>query len=331
MSEPGPDPRQNPVIPTHPTIGGQPQPQLDHPEETPVTATVIPQPKTIAPDRQAVPAEARPIDMTVPALLVEGVTKRFKVGRTKRPVLAISNVSLRLERGGVVGILGANGSGKSTLIRLVSGLLTLDEGRVEVFGHDIEREEMAVKRLINRVSVDAAFFKKLSPMENLLFAARLYGLDAGRAREDAVAILERLGIARKRVGRPVEQMSRGMQQKVAIARALLTAPALLLLDEPTTGLDPRSKLEVQSFIEDVRTNHDASIVLTTHDLDEADRLCDRIQVLNDGRVVAEDTPDGLKRLVAERHGQEPTLHNVFMTYTGRSLDDDIDEDEANDE
>jgi len=300
-------------------------------EEPTVTATVIRQPKTIAPDRQAVPAEARPIDVTVPALLVEGVTKRFHVGRSKRPVLAISNVSLRLERGGVVGILGANGSGKSTLIRLVSGLLTLDEGRVEVFGHDIEREEMAVKRLINRVSVDAAFFKKLSPMENLLFAARLYGLDARRAREDAYGILERLGIARKRVGRPVEQMSRGMQQKVAIARALLTSPALLLLDEPTTGLDPRSKLEVQSFIEDVRTNHDASIVLTTHDLEEADRLCDRIAVLNDGRVVAEDTPNGLKRLVAEAHGQEPTLHNVFMTYTGRSLDEDIDEDEADDE
>ncbi len=296
-----------------------------------MTATVIRQPKTIAPDQQAVPAEARPIDVTVPALLVEGVTKRFKVGRARRPVLAISNVSLRLERGGVVGILGANGSGKSTLIRLVSGLLTLDEGRVEVFGHDIEREEMAVKRLINRVSVDAAFFKKLSPMENLLFAARLYGLDAGRAREDAIAILERLGIARKRVDRPVEQMSRGMQQKVAIARALLTSPALLLLDEPTTGLDPRSKLEVQSFIEDVRTDHDASIVLTTHDLEEADRLCDWIQVLNDGRVVAEDTPDGLKRLVAERHGQEPTLHNVFMTYTGRSLDEDFDEAEADDE
>ncbi|MBI2776339.1 MAG: ABC transporter ATP-binding protein [Chloroflexi bacterium] len=271
----------------------------------------------------AVAAQARPLDATVPALLVEGVTKRFVVARRKKPVLAIDDVSLRLERGGVFGILGANGSGKSTLIRLVSGLLTLDEGRVEVFGHDIVREEMAVKRLINRVSVDAAFFKKLSPMENLLFAARLYGLDAGRAREDAIAILERLGIARKRVDRPVEQMSRGMQQKVAIARALLTSPALLLLDEPTTGLDPRSKLEVQSFIEDVKTTHDASIVLTTHDLDEADRLCDRISVLNDGRVVAEDSPSGLKRLVADIHGQEPTLHNVFMTYTGRSLDDDV--------
>ncbi|TAJ99057.1 MAG: ABC transporter ATP-binding protein [Chloroflexota bacterium] len=274
----------------------------------------------------AVPAEAQPLDAALPALLVEGVTKRFTVGRKKKPVLAIDNVSLRLERGGVFGILGANGSGKSTLIRLVSGLLTLDEGRVEVFGHDIARDEMTVKRLINRVSVDAAFFKKLSPMENLLFAARLYGLDPGTAREDAYAILERLGIAKKRVDRPVEQMSRGMQQKVAIARALLTSPALLLLDEPTTGLDPRSKLEVQAFIEEVRLTHDASIVLTTHDLDEADRLCDRISVLNDGRVVAEDSPNGLKRLVAERHGQEPTLHNVFMTYTGRSLDEDVEED-----
>jgi ABC-2 type transport system ATP-binding protein len=267
----------------------------------------------------------RSIEGAVPALLVEGVTKRFTVGRKKRPVTAIGNVSLRVERGGTVGILGANGSGKSTLIRLVSGLLTLDEGRVEVFGHDIAREEMAVKRLINRVSVDAAFFKKLSPMENLLFAARLYGIDVAHARREAVTITERLGIDRKRLGRPVEQMSRGMQQKIAIARALLTSPALLLLDEPTTGLDPRSKLDVQSFIEDIRESHDASIVLTTHDLDEAERLCERIAVLNDGRAVVQDTPTGLKQLVAAQ-GQPATLHAVFMTYTGRSLDEDVEED-----
>jgi ABC-2 type transport system ATP-binding protein len=296
-----------------------------------MTPTTFPQPKTtLVPDRMTI-AAVEPIENAVPALLVEGVTKRFMVGRKRRPVVAIADVSIRLERGGTVGILGANGSGKSTLIRLVSGLLTLDEGRVEVFGHDITREEMAVKRLINRVSVDAAFFKKLSPMENLIFAARLYGLDPRRAREDAVTISERLGIARKRLGRPVEQMSRGMQQKVAIARALLTSPALLLLDEPTTGLDPRSKLDVQTFIEEIRETHDASIVLTTHDLDEADRLCERIAVLNDGRVVAQDTPDGLKRLVAEVHGQAPTLHAVFMTYTGRSLDEDVEEEGDSDD
>ena len=251
--------------------------------------------------------------------------------RRKPPVLAIDNVSLRLEPGAIHGILGANGSGKSTLIRLVSGLLTLDEGRVEVFGLDIERDELAVKRLLNRVSVDAAFFKKLSPMENLLFAARLYGKDAGEAKRDAVAILARLGISEKRTGRPIEQMSRGMQQKVAIARALLTSPALLLLDEPTTGLDPRSKLDVQAFIEELRSTHDATIVLTTHDLTEAERLCRRITILNDARVVAESTPDGLEAMVAAEIGRPATLEDVFMRYTGRSLDDDVDEEGAEDE
>ncbi len=271
---------------------------------------------------------AGPATSAVAALLMVGVTKRFVVGRKKPPVLAISDVSLRLERGDIHGILGANGSGKSTLIRLICGLLTLDEGRVEVFGHDIVREEMAVKRLINRVSVDAAFFKKLSPMENLLFAARLYGLDGTTAKREAIAILARLGISEKRIDRPVEQMSRGMQQKVAIARALLTSPTLLLLDEPTTGLDPRSKLDVQAFIEELRETHDATIVLTTHDLAEAERLCGRITILNDAKVVAEDTPEGLKTLIRDRVDGPATLEDVFMTYTGRSLDDDIEEDDA---
>jgi ABC-2 type transport system ATP-binding protein len=303
-----------------------------------MTSTMLKEPNTtqdrsIDPARLPIPSSApgpapelgQVATRTVPALLVDHVTKRFQVARKKRPVTAIADVSMRLERGGTIGILGANGSGKSTLIRLVSGLLTLDQGRVEVFGHDIAREEMAVKRLINRVSVDAAFFKKLSPMENLLFAARLYGIDSALARRETVRITARLGIAEKRLGRPVEQLSRGMQQKIAIARALLTSPSLLLLDEPTTGLDPRSKLDVQAFIEEIRESHDASIVLTTHDLDEAERLSDEIVVLNDGRIVAAGTPEVLKRLVAERFDQAPTMHNVFMTYTGRSLDEDVEE------
>jgi ABC-2 type transport system ATP-binding protein len=269
---------------------------------------------------------------TLPALLIEHLTKRFVVGRKRKAIVAINDVSLRIRRGEIYGILGANGSGKSTLIRLVSTLLTPDSGRVEVFGHDVRREEMAVKRVINRVSVDAAFFKKLSPHENLSYAARLYGMDARQAKREAIQILERLGIGEKRLGRPLEQMSRGMQQKVAIARALLTSPTLLLLDEPTTGLDPRSKLDVQTFIEEMRDTHDATIVLTTHDLDEAERLCDRIALLNDGRIVAEDTPQALKAMIADRYGMEPTLESVFMTFTGRSLDDDIgEEDEDKDD
>jgi ABC-2 type transport system ATP-binding protein len=262
-----------------------------------------------------------------PALLVEHVTKRFLVGRKRKPVTAVNDVTLRIRRGEIYGVLGANGSGKSTFIRLVSTLLTLDSGKVEVFGLDIERDEMAVKRLINRVSVDAAFFKKLSPHENLAYAARLYGMDPKLARAEAIRILARLGIGEKRLSRPLEQMSRGMQQKVAIARALLTSPTLLLLDEPTTGLDPRSKLDVQTFIEELRDTHDATIVLTTHDLDEADRLCDRIAIINDGRLVVEDTPEALRAMVAEKHGQPPTMESVFMTFTGRSLDDDLGDDD----
>jgi ABC-2 type transport system ATP-binding protein len=265
------------------------------------------------------------------AVIVEHLTKRFVVGRKKKPVVAVNDVSLTIARGEIYGVLGANGSGKSTLIRLMSTLLTLDEGRVEVFGHDIVRDEMAVKRLINRVSVDAAFFKKLSPHENLTYAARLYGLDARGAKQDAIRILARLGIGEKRLGRPLEQMSRGMQQKVAIARALLTSPVLMLLDEPTTGLDPRSKLDVQSFIEELRDTHDATIVLTTHDLDEAERLCDRIALIDDGRIVVEDTPAGLKAMVAEHYGMEPTLESAFMRFTGRSLDEDLGEDEKDDD
>ncbi len=270
---------------------------------------------------------ARPWADGSDALLVEHVTKRFSLGRNKKTVTAVDDVSLRVERGEVYGILGANGGGKSTLIRLISTLLTIDTGRIEVLGHDVATDEMAVKRLINRVSVDAAFFKKLSPHENLLYAARLYGLRAGEAQREAERILARLGIAKSRLGSPLEQMSRGMQQKVAIARAILTSPTLLLLDEPTTGLDPRSKLDVQAFIEEIKATQDATVVLTTHDLAEADRLCDRLSILDEGRLVVEGTPDELKAKVAREHGLPPTLESVFMTWTGRSLDDDVGDEE----
>jgi ABC-2 type transport system ATP-binding protein len=267
-----------------------------------------------------------PPSSAAPALLVERVSKTFVVGRRQAPVDAVTDVSLRLEGGDIHGVLGANGSGKSTLIRLIAGLLTLDAGRIEVFGFDVVRDELRVKQLINRVSVDAAFFKKLSPMENLTFAARTYGLEMGSARRTVYSILERLHVGSDRVDRPIEQMSRGMQQKVAIARALLTSPTLLLLDEPTTGLDPRSKLDVQEFIEELRATHDTTIVLTTHDLAEAERLCDAITIIDGGRVVASDTPEGLVASATSRLGRPATLWDVFMAWTGRSLDDDIAED-----
>ncbi|HEV8670717.1 MAG TPA: ABC transporter ATP-binding protein [Candidatus Limnocylindria bacterium] len=249
------------------------------------------------------------------ALVARAVTKTFKSSR-EAVRRAVDNVSLRVVRGEIYGLLGANGSGKSTLIRMFSTLLVPDAGEVRVFGLDIRQDEDAVKRLINRVSVEASFFKKLSAMENLVYAGRLYGIGPDESRAKAMSILRRLGVDMDRVNEPLEKLSRGMQQKVAIARAFLTAPSLLLLDEPTTGLDIRSKREVQTFVRDLRDEHDATIVLTTHDLDEAERLSDRIGILHDGRLVAEGTADELRA----RHGAT-ALEDVFMSVTGRRLDE----------
>ena len=271
------------------------------------------------------------------ALDVSGVTKRFvkkngvrwpwkkqkqdknKNENGRKTVVAVNDVGFEVRRGEVFGILGPNGSGKSTLVRCLSTLLLPDEGRILVFGHDVLKDEMAVKRLINRVSVDASFFKKLTPMENLLYGARLYGLGAKEDKERAVEVLQRLGLKKEVIFQPMEEMSRGMQQKVAIARAFLTKPIVLLLDEPTTGLDPRSKREVQTFVEELRDTHDATILLTTHDMQEADALCDRIAILDEGRIVALDTPVELKKLVPCTNGHDPTLEDVFMELTGKQL------------
>ncbi len=236
-------------------------------------------------------------------------------------VNALDGVTLEVRRHEIFGILGPNGSGKSTLVRVVSTLLLPDAGRAEVFGFDVVREEKAVKRLINRVSVEAAFFKKLSAVENLMFGARLYGLSGTEARARIVAVLRRLGLEEEAAYQPVENLSRGMQQKVAIARAFLTRPILLLLDEPTTGLDPRSRREVQAFVRELRNEHDATIVLTTHDMHEAEQLCDRVAVIDRGRIVALGTPEALKARVASEGLPEPTLEDVFLALTGRHLTD----------
>src|SRR5690606_25825616 len=138
-----------------------------------------------------------------------------------------------------------------------------------------------------------------------------YGIGAADARPEIVRILGRLGIEKRSVWSPMEDMSRGMQQKVAIARAFLTSPVLLLLDEPTTGLDPHSKRDVQAFIREMRQEHDTTVLLTTHDMAEADGLCDRIAIFDAGRIIALDTPAALKASVAARLGRDVTLEEVF--------------------
>lgn len=285
-------------------------------------------------DTRLQPAENVVLDASKDAVVIDGVTKVFKKSRpllrwrkkdeqkeAKREVRAVDNVSITIKRREIVGILGSNGSGKSTLIRMLSTLLIPDTGTISIFGYDVVKDERTVQRLINRVSVEASFFKKLSPMENLIYAARLYNMPAAEARAKIRSILTRLGIKPDRIGAPLENMSRGMQQKVAIARAFLTAPIVLLLDEPTTGLDPRSKLDVQTFVRELRDVHDATILITTHDMDEAEALCDRVAIIDQGRIVALGDALELKRTVAALMGRdEPvTMHEVFMHYTASHL------------
>jgi ABC-2 type transport system ATP-binding protein len=252
------------------------------------------------------------------ALEVHNLRKEFvrRDGRRKRRnVTALRGVSFEVARGECVAILGPNGSGKSTLVRLLATLLLPDGGSAHVFGHDAFRETRAVRRLVNRVSVEASFFKKMSAVENLSYAARFYGLRASETREQIPEILGRVGFPADRQNDPMENLSRGMQQKVALARALLTAPILLLLDEPTTGLDPRSKQEVQAFIREVRAEHDATVLLCTHDLAEAETLADRVGILDDGNLLCLEPADQLKA----RYGAA-TLEEAFFAASGHAFE-----------
>jgi ABC-2 type transport system ATP-binding protein len=187
---------------------------------------------------------------------------------------------------------------------------------VRLMGYRLPDEESAVRWKIGRVSVDAAFYKKLSARENLLYSAYLYGLEPRRAEKRAFEILERLGIESRRFSDPLEEMSRGMQQKVSIARALMINPPILLLDEPTTGLDPKSRRDVQRFLEELREEEGTTILLTTHDMSEAERLCARIGFLAHGQLVAEGASEELKQ-----QAQTATLEDAFIKMTGESLTD----------
>jgi ABC-2 type transport system ATP-binding protein len=274
-------------------------------------------------------AEAPAPRAAVPALEVVDLRKEFirrdggkRKGwrRRRRRVAALRGVTFSMERGETVAILGQNGSGKSTLVRLLSTLLLHEGGSARIFGHDVFKESRSVKRLVNRVSVEASFFKKMSAIENLSYAARFYGMRASETKDQIPEILTKVGFPEDRRREPMENLSRGMQQKVALARALLTSPVMLLLDEPTTGLDPRSKLEVQDFIREIRKTHDSTILLCTHDLDEAEALADRVGILDRGRLLCLEPPAELRA----RYGAE-TLEDAFFAATGKSFEEEGDE------
>src|SRR5437660_10870768 len=271
--------------------------------------------------------------MNSAAIQIQGLKKGFRRReraegapwwrRDWKDKVALHELDLTVQAGGVTGILGPNGSGKSTLIRILGTLLTPDAGRATVFGWDVVAEPLSVRKHVNRVSVEAAFFKELSPWENMLYAARLYGRGQGGTREKVVEILDKLGLPLDTLDQPMKQLSRGQQQKVAIARSFLTAPSLLLMDEPTTGLDPRSKKEVQTVLETLRAGREITVLLCTHDMDEAAALCDRVLMMDGGRVLADGTPDELCRQF-----ESATLEDVFMHLTGKTLEAEEEEKEA---
>lgn len=272
-----------------------------------------------------------------PAIEIESISKRFPRTQVPRwasfgrpapaPKVALDSVSLTVPDGEITAILGPNGSGKSTLVRVLSTLLTPDAGTARVFGHDVVDDSMSVRRHINRVSVEAAFFKEMSPWENLCYAARLYGVPRTGMRTTVEQVIDRLGLGRAVLDKPMKQLSRGQQQKVAIARAFLTSPSLLLMDEPTTGLDPRSKREVQDLIGTIRKERQATVLLCTHDLQEAEALADRVVIIDRGRILADGTAAELRRQHING-GRDSSLEDVFMALTGKRLDDDIEETES---
>jgi ABC-2 type transport system ATP-binding protein len=260
--------------------------------------------------------------MMYPAISVRNLSKSFKkrsgfMKTRTRTEPALKRISFDVGVGETYGMLGPNGSGKSTLIRILSTLLIPDQGEVRVLGHVLPDEEDQIRLRIGRVSADAAFYKKLSSRENLVYSGLLYGLSRQETERKALSILERLGMETRRFTDPLEEMSRGMQQKISIARALLSNPPLLLLDEPTTGLDPKSRREVLTFLEDIKREEGTTIFLTTHDIGEAERLCGRMGFLVRGELVAEGDLDDLKK-----QSGSVTLEDAFIAFAGQSIDDE---------
>jgi ABC-2 type transport system ATP-binding protein len=223
---------------------------------------------------------------SVPAVRVEGVVKRF--GAT----VALNGAGLEVPAGMVFALLGPNGAGKTTLVRILATLLTPDAGRAEVFGHDVQRDADAVRELLGLTGQFAAVDELLTGRENLEMFGRLFKLSREEASRRAAELLERFDLAQA-ADRPVRTYSGGMRRRLDISSSLLTRPRVLFLDEPTTGLDPRSRNEIWATVRELR-REGTTLLLTTQYLEEADQLADRIAVIDRGKVIAEGTGNELK-------------------------------------
>ena len=209
--------------------------------------------------------------------------------------LALDGLDLEVERGEIFALLGPNGGGKTTLFRLLSTLIPLQSGRIEVLGYDAVGQTRELRQRIGVVFQAASLDKKLSVEENLRHQGHLYGMSGAALARRADEMLARLGLAERRRER-VETLSGGMRRRVELAKGMLHAPELLLLDEPSTGLDPGARSDLWDYLRKVRAEDGVTVVLTTHLLEEADKA-DRVAILSAGRLVALDTPDALRASV----------------------------------
>ncbi|MCD6290535.1 MAG: ATP-binding cassette domain-containing protein [Anaerolineae bacterium] len=227
----------------------------------------------------------------VEAIEVENLTKRY--GRPGEGVLAVDHISFAVHRGEVFGFLGPNGAGKTTTQRMLTTLLEPSEGRIIINGYDLARDAYPVKRQMGLVPEESNVYTELTAWDNLMFTARLYRVPRKERAERARELLQAFGLWEKRDIK-VEAFSKGMRRRLSIAMAIVHRPSLLFLDEPTPGLDAQSTRAIRDLVR--RLNAEGTtIFLTTHQIEEANQLCDRVAIINHGRIAAIDTPERLKR------------------------------------
>jgi ABC-2 type transport system ATP-binding protein len=233
---------------------------------------------------------------------------------------AVDHISFTVTAGEIVGLLGPNGAGKSTLIRMMVTLLPPTAGTALINGFDVTRQSDDVRRSIGVIPQAMTSDLELSVEENLIIFAKLYGVPREKRIRLIGELLEAVELTQW-AGKPVKNLSGGMRRRVEIARGLVHEPRVFFLDEPTTGLDPVSRTGVWTMLQRIKSQRDLTVLITTHYMDEADKLCDRIAIVDHGKLVALDTPRALKASIPGRAAGTVTLDDVFVHYTGHDLRD----------